>query len=58
MRVIVLLLAAVSIAVAQKPALRKDRQVLVDFRVDRNSPTPKISPATQRAVFSKVFRRY
>jgi len=47
--------------VAQKrtsPALQKQSQILFDFRVERTSAPPKISLATQRAVLSKVFRKY
>ena len=40
-------------APAQKP-----NQVLVDFRISRTSPPPKISAQTQRNVLSKVFRKY
>ena len=36
----------------------KPNQVLVDFRVSRMSPAPKISAQTQRLVLSKVFRKY
>ncbi len=35
MKTIILCLALISLAVAQKPALQKDRQVLFDFRVAR-----------------------
>ncbi|HEX6648291.1 MAG TPA: hypothetical protein VF075_02085 [Pyrinomonadaceae bacterium] len=42
----------------QQPALKKDRQVLFDFRIDRNTPQPAIPAATRRSVLSKVFRRY
>jgi len=44
--------------VAQNPTLQKDRQVLLDFRVDRKISDVKITAATQRSVLSKVFRRY
>src|SRR5258705_10542741 len=47
--------------VAQKqgtPALQKQSQVLVDFRVDRKSAPPKISLASQKSILSKVFRKY
>lgn len=57
MRIIFLLLVA-SLTFAQKPALQKDRQVLLDFRKDRTTPQPNIAPATQRNVLSKLFRRY
>ena len=58
MKTIILCLALISLAVGQKPALQKDRQVLVDFRLDHNNPQSKITPATQRMVLSKVFRKY
>lgn len=47
--------------VAQKqttPALKKPKQILFDFRVDRASAPPKIPLATQKTVLSKVFRKY
>lgn len=58
MKTILILLVVVSPALAQKPLLQKDRQVLFDFRKDRNLPSPKISAATERMVLSKMFRRY
>src|ERR1041385_596028 len=66
MKTIILCLALISIAVAQKPApqraqapaLQKDRQVLFDFRTEDEVTPSKIAPATQRMVLSKVFRRY
>lgn len=58
MKTILLLLITATTAMAQLPALQKDRQVLLDFRADRNLGTTKISAATQRTVLSKLFRRY
>src|SRR5687767_4838164 len=58
MKTVCFLLVVVSLAVAQKPTLQKDRQVLFDFRVDRTIPEPTISKATERNVLSKVFRKY
>jgi hypothetical protein len=58
MKTIFLLLAFVSYAAAQNPTLQKDRQVLLDFRVDRKIPDVRIPAATQKSVLSKVFRRY
>jgi len=58
MKTIIVCLALISLAVAQKPALQKDRQVLFDFRVEDESTSAKIAPATQRMVLSKVFRKY
>jgi hypothetical protein len=48
-----LLALALTTVVAQTP-----KQVLVDFRQDRITTPPKITPATQKFVLSKVFRRY
>jgi hypothetical protein len=58
MKTIIFLLALISLAVAQKPMMQKDRQVLFDFRVDDESTPAKIAPATQKMVLTKVFRRY
>lgn len=58
MKTIFLLLAFVSGAAAQNPVLQKDRQVLLDFRVDRKISDIRIPAATQRNVLSKLFRRY
>jgi len=57
MRTLVPLLLLVSTTVvAQRPATPK--QVLVDFRQNRTTTPSKITPATQKFVLSKVFRRY
>ncbi len=53
----ILFLVFVSVAVGQT-GLRKDRQLLVDFRNDHDSTPFKITQATERTVLSKVFRRY
>ena len=58
MKSIILCLALISLAVAQKPALQKDRQVLYDFRVEDNTTPSKLAPSIQRTVLSKVFRKY
>ena len=58
MKTVLFLLVVVSLAVAQKPTLQKDRQVLFDFRNDPSAAQPAISKATERTVLSKVFRRY
>ena len=50
--------AFVSVAAAQTPTMQKDRQVLLDFRIDRKLNDVRIPVATQRNVLSKVFRRY
>src|SRR5262247_2985490 len=51
-----LLLLTCSLVVAQRSSTPK--QVLVDFRQDKTTSSPKITPATQKFVLSKVFRRY
>ncbi len=40
------------------PLMQKGRQVLFDFRKDRAASPAKITPATERMVLSRVFRRY
>src|SRR5256885_8603993 len=57
MRILFLLFVA-SFAMAQSPALQRDRQIFADFRVDRPASSIKIPLTTQRTVLSKVFRRY
>ena len=58
MKIIGFLVVMVSLAVAQKPPVQKSRQILFDFRKDRNIAQPTITKATERSVLSKVFRRY
>jgi hypothetical protein len=58
MRSIFLVLIIVSLTMAQRPATPKGRQLLLDFRADHNPADVKITPATQRHVLSKLFRRY
>lgn len=58
MKTIFLLLAIASCAAAQNPTLQKERQVLLDFRVDRKVSDVRIPAATQRSVLAKVFRKY
>lgn len=58
MKTIILCLALISLAVAQKPALQKDRQVLFDFRVNDVSTPFKVARATERMVLSKLFRKF
>src|ERR1041385_8537591 len=58
MKPLILCLALISLAVAQKPMMQKDRQVLFDFRGNDDTTTTKVTPALQRMVLSKVFRRY
>jgi hypothetical protein len=56
--IILLCLALISLAVAQKPLLQKDRQVLFDFRIEDETTPAKIAPAMQRMVLTKMFRKY
>jgi hypothetical protein len=58
MKTIIVCLALISLSVAQKPVLQKDRQVLFDFRVETEATSPRITPATERMVLTKVFRKY
>ena len=58
MKPIIFLLLIVSLAMAQKPGVRTDRLVLQDFRSDRKPHDIKIPAATERAVLTKVLRRY
>ena len=61
MKTIFLLLAFVAfvtVAAAQNPTPPKNRELLLDFRVDRKISDARIPAATQRNVLSKVFRRY
>ena len=58
MKPILLIFMITFLAVAQKPPQRKDRQVFFDFRADRKISSPKVTPATQKMVLSKVFRKY
>jgi hypothetical protein len=53
MKLILILLLAFTPILAQR-----QRSILMDFRKENASPQPKISPATERDVLSKVFRRY
>ena len=57
MKPIIFLLIFVSLTVGQT-GLRKDRQLLVDFRNDHASTPFRITQTTQRTVLSKLFRRY
>jgi hypothetical protein len=54
---VLLLLFPVSLVLSQTPA-SPPKQILFDFRSDKRTPPPKISPSIQRSVLSKVFRRY
>ena len=58
MRIFFLLLVASLPAVAQKPALQKDRQILIDFRKNVAFAPSNIPVAIQKTVLSKVFPRY
>ena len=50
--ILILLLALIPILA------QRQRALLYDFRKDNVSPAPKISPATERDVLTKVFSRY
>jgi hypothetical protein len=58
MKTILILLVMFSPALAQKPLLQKERQVLLDFRKERAHAAPRITAAIERMVLSKMFRRY
>jgi hypothetical protein len=64
MKTIPLLIVAFSLfcagLVAQLPGstAQKPKQILFDFRTNRTTPSQRITPATQRMVLAKVFRRY
>jgi hypothetical protein len=58
MKTIFLLLAFFTCAAAQNPTMQKERQILLDFRIDRKISDARIPAATQRNVLSKMFRRY
>ena len=57
MKTIFFILIITSSVLAQRPSAQKG-ELLFDFRKDHPSNTMRISPATQRNVLSKVFRRY
>lgn len=58
MKTIFLFLALISLTAAQTSTPQKNRQVLLDFRLDRKIPEIKIPAATERSVLSKMFRKY
>ena len=56
---LVALTATVLLAQEQgRLSLQKGRQVLFDFRKENTRKAPKVTPATERMVLSKVFRKY
>jgi hypothetical protein len=57
MRPVIFLLILVSLTAGQTPP-RDGRQLLIDFRANNDSSPAKITPATQRSVLSRVFRKY
>ena len=57
MKLILFLVFVVSLTVGQT-GLRKDRQLLVDFRNDHVSTPFRITQTAQRTVLSKLFRKY
>lgn len=58
MKIILFFVAFVSLTMAQTPMPQKNRQVFLDFRVDRKIAELKIPPATERRLLSKLFRKY
>lgn len=54
---ILFFILAASVSLAQTPAVATKR-ILFDFRVEKRGTPSKITPATQREVLSKVFRKY
>lgn len=54
----VLILVLSFAAVASQPQIKKGKQTLVDFRRQTQRTMPGITAATQRAVLSRLFRRY
>ena len=58
MKTIFLVLAFISLTAAPNPTPQKNRQVLLDFRLDRKISDIKIPAATERSVLSKMFRKY
>jgi hypothetical protein len=56
MKILIIALAIASLLPQQQ--LKKEKQTLIDFRTSDSKPGPPIPVATQRAVLSKVFRRY
>lgn len=57
---LVLVLTANNLVAQRRPSTRQPtpKNILFDFRNERMSPPLKISPATEKYVISKVFRRY
>jgi hypothetical protein len=58
MKILLFLLAFVSLTMAQNSTPQKNHDVLLDFRIDRKISEVKIPPATERSVLSKMFRKY
>jgi hypothetical protein len=53
-----ILMLGLTLLAPQNPTLTRQKQVLIDFRTAQTGSTVRISAATQRSVFSRVFRRY
>lgn len=53
-----LILALIVTALPNHQQIQKQKQTLVDFRLLRSIPPPKIAAAAQRAVLSKLFRKF
>lgn len=61
MKILLLILLILTCGVAETAAQTPKappRQVLFDFRADRNTPPLKIPVATEKSVLAKLFRRY
>lgn len=59
MKILFMILVLVAMGQQPKqPAMQKGKQVLIDFRQDREGKPAKVAPATERMVLSKMFRRY
>lgn len=56
MKTLLIVLLGLSVIPAQQ--LKKEKQTLFDFRTSDVRSSPKITKATERAVLSKVFRKY
>lgn len=54
---ILLFMLAAGVSLAQTPAAAPKR-ILFDFRLEKRNTPSKISPATQKEVLTKVFRKY
>ena len=60
MKIVPFILFLCTAVMAQLPggSTQPAKQILFDFRTTRNSSGPRVTPAIQRMVIAKVFRRY